>query len=441
MAIGSLGIADAVFFFIGRDPTAARLVVRQTSALLLAFAIPTIGAMMLAGWAMSGSKYDLVPALPWLALVLLIELPTQPAVNQLIASGHARLASGLFSGFVVLRMLALLVPGLLGLHVSWVPIIMAVTGLTRLVAHVVIVRHFFPMKPDEGRDVWATRRRFKEILWFALPAGAALVAGKLNPQIDKYAANFLLGEKPFAEYGVAAFELPLVTLVPYAIAAVMQARYVRLYMAGDLAGLRELWFATVRKTALLVVPLAMMTIAVGYDLVIVMTDKKYPDASLPFRILTVVLLHRVAAYSSILQAVNQPRAVMVSSILMLTSNLLLVYPLTQLFGYPGPALSSVLAVAPAWAYVLWRIGAIFGGGIQDALPWGYYAKVLVVSGLLALAVWLGVDLLPVRAGVRLVVGMAAYVLVFVPLALALRLMHREDLHYLWQWLTLRMLKP
>jgi len=88
-----------------------------------------------------------------------------------------------------------------------------------------------------------------------------------------------------------------------------------------------------------------------------------------------------------------------------------------------------------------KIGAIFGGGIQDALPWGYYAKVLVVSGLLALAVWFGVDLLPVRAGVRLVVGMAAYVLVFVPLALALRLMHREDLHYLWQWLTLRMLKP
>jgi O-antigen/teichoic acid export membrane protein len=440
MAIGSLGIADAVFYFIGRDPTGARRVVRQTSALLLAFAVPTIGAVMLAGWVMSTQEVNVIPALPWLAFVLLIELPTQPAVNQLIASGHASLASALFSGFVVLRMIAILLPGVVGIDVGWVPVIMAFTGLTRLLAHIVIVKSFFPLEPGEGRESWAVRKSFRDILLFAIPAGAALVAGKLNPQIDKYAASFFLGERAFAEYGVAAFELPLVTLVPYAIAAVMQARYVRLYMAGDVAGLRELWFATVRKTALIVVPLAMMTIAVGYDLVHVLTGGKYPDAAIPFRILTIVLLHRIAAYSSILQAVNRPRDVMVSSMLLLASNLVLAYPMTALFGYPGPALSSVIAVVPAFWYVLWRIGAIFGGGIRDALPWRYYAEVLVVAGVLALAVWFGVDFLPWKPAARLIAACVTYVVLFVPIGLALRLIHREDLHYLWQWLTLGMLK-
>jgi hypothetical protein len=126
--------------------------------------------------------------------------------------------------------------------------------------------------------------------------------------------------------------------------------------------------------------------------------------------------------------------------LLLASNLVLAYPMTALFGYPGPALSSVIAVVPAFWYVLWRIGAIFGGGIRDALPWRYYAEVLVVAGVLALAVWFGVDFLPWKPAARLIAACVTYVVLFVPIGLALRLIHREDLHYLWQWLTLGMLK-
>jgi O-antigen/teichoic acid export membrane protein len=446
MAIGSLGLADSVFYFIGRDPSGARMVVRQTTFLLVAVAIPTIAAMAFAGYAMTGvelvtgHEFDVWAAVPWLALVLLIELPTQPAVNQLIASGHSRLASALFSGFVVLRMIAILVPGIFGLHVEWVPIIMAVSGLTRLLAHVWIVRHYFPMLPTDPRAAWASWGRFKQILAFALPAGAAMVAGKINPQIDKYAANFFLDQKAFTEYGLAAFELPLVTLVPYAIAAVMQARYVRLYMAGDITGLRELWFTTVRKTALLVVPLTAMAIAVGHDLVVLLFRREYSDASVPFRIMTIVLLHRVAAYSSILQAVNRPRDVMVSAFLLIASNVLLAYPLTALFGYPGPAMSAVIAVLPAWAYVLWRIGVIFGGGIREALPWGFYGKILVLSGVLGVVVWAVVGLIPTRPGIRVLIGMLGYAALFVPAGRATRLIEKDDLHYIWQWLTLQMMR-
>jgi O-antigen/teichoic acid export membrane protein len=441
MALGSLGLADAVFYFIGRDPHGARYVVRQTSFLLLLFALPVTGAMMFAGWAMSGDEIDLVPSLPWLALVLLIELPTQPAVNQMIASGHARVASGLFVVFVILRLISLLVPGIVGISVEWVPVIMGLTGLTRLVAHVWIVRGLFPMGEGQTHADWLVKTRLREIIAFALPAGAALIGGKLNPQIDKFAAKFFLGTEEFAEYGVAAFELPLVTLVPYAVAAIMQARYVRLYMAGNVDGLRDLWFATVKKAALLVVPLSMMTLAVGRDLVIVMAGAKYADAALPFRILTIVVIHRVAAYSSILQAVGQPRAVMVSSVLLIVTNVVMTYPLTVLFGYPGPAMAAVVAVAPAWLYILWRIGAVLGGGIPGALPWRFYGRLLVIAGVLALAVWLGVrELDGVRAGARLGLACAIYSAAFIAVGRATRMIAREDLRYLWHWLTLRMLK-
>src|SRR4029078_3003206 len=98
-------------------------------------------------------------------------------------------ASGLFVGFVILRTIALLLPGVVGLGVRWVPIIMGLTGLHRLVAHIVIVRFLFPLREGEGTKTWAVKVRLKEIMAFALPAGAALIAGKINPQIDKFAAK------------------------------------------------------------------------------------------------------------------------------------------------------------------------------------------------------------------------------------------------------------
>lgn len=440
MAIGSLGLADAVFYFIGRDPAGARFVVRQTSALLLAVSLPVIAVTMFAGYVISDAELDLRPALPWLALVLLIELPTQPAVNQLIATGHARLASGLFVGLAMMRTAALLAPGVIGFDVEYVTAIMAITGLTRLVVHLTIVRKFFPLEKADRRRSWLVKKRLHEILWFALPAGAALIAGKINPQIDKYAVQLMLGAEDLAEYSVAAFELPLITLVPYAVAAVMQARYVRFYMAGDITSLRELWFASIRKTALLVVPLATMCIALAEELVLVMAKAQYVAAAVPFAIFTIVVLHRIAAYSSILQAVNQTRAVMVSSILLISTNVLLAYPLTKIFGYPGPAISAVAAVAPAWLYVLWRIGAVLGGGIRGALPWRFYFQVLAVGTVCALLVWIGVGLLPWRPGIRLAVGAGGYLGLFILAGRLLKFIQVEDLEYLGQWLTLRMLK-
>lgn len=440
MAIGSLGLADAVFYFIGRDPGGSRFVVRQTSFLLLSVAIPVIAVTMVAGYLISKPGLDLRPVLPWLAVVLLLELPTQPAVNQLIATGHARLASGLFVGLALLRTMALLAPGIGGFAVVHVAPIMAGVGIVRLVVHLSIVKKFFPLEESETRTSWVVKKRLREILWFALPAGAALIAGRLNPQIDKYAVQLMLGINDVAEYSVAAFELPLITLVPYAVAAVMQARYVRFYMNGEVDSLRELWFTSVRKTALVVVPLATMCIALGEEMVSVFFGQEYARAGLPFQIFTIVVLHRVAAYSSILQSVNQTRAVMVSSLLLVSTNLLLVYPLTKLFGYPGPALSSLIAVGPAWGYVLWRIGAVLGGGIRGALPWRFYFQVLAIGAVCGLFTWLVAHQLPYRPGARLGIGAASYVILFVTAGRLLRFIHREDLDFLGQWLTLRMLK-
>jgi O-antigen/teichoic acid export membrane protein len=439
IALGSLGLPDAVFYFIGRYPERASAIVRQTSALLLAAALVVIpialGAAVLI--TQSDGKIDLLPALPWLAIVVLVELPTQPAVNQLIAHGYATVASILYAGFAALQTVAGLVPAMTGWSMTWIPVAMAVFGMTRLLAHLYILRRIYPMTPGQR---WLVPAQMKEIFTFALPSGVAATVGKLNPQIDKYAVEFVLGSEMLAVYSAAAFELPLVTMIPYAIGAVMQVRYVRLFASGERDELRRLWYQTVEKTMILVVPLAVLIIVLAPDLISLAYEPQYIVATGPFQIFTLVLLHRVAAYGPMLQATGQQRLLFTSSVIIVVSNLALQYPMIQIVGLNGSAIATAFANVPAWLFVLQRIGVALGGGIAIALPWRFYLRTLVVAGALGGALHLAHRWLTFHPGINLAIGIAAYSIAFVIVGRLAGVLKPEDTAYLRRTLSFGILR-
>jgi O-antigen/teichoic acid export membrane protein len=436
VALGSLGLADAVFYFLGRAPDRAAAIVRQTSLLLLIAAVPVIAVVIGAGFVMSDSQLRLIPALPWIALMLFMELPTQPAVNQLLAGGHAVKASVLFVGFEAARVAAVLLPAFTGLPLTVIPVAMAATGLIRLVAHLWILRRYYPLADGER---WSSRREMWTIFAFALPAGLASMVGKLNPQIDKYVVEAFYPDL-LGLYGAAAIEIPLITAIPYAIGAVMQVRYVRLYATEQTVRLRELWHQTAEKTALIVVPLTTIIMVVADELIVLIASQTYAAAATPFRIFTFVLFHRVAAYGPMLQAVGRIRLLLVTSTLILVSNLLLTVPLTWLLGYNGAAIATTVANVPAWIVSLHFIGMAWGRGIPDALPWRFYGKVLVLSWLVGVAVYVAGQFVGGPPVLRIVGATVVYGAVFLVAGRITGLVRREDLAFLRRWISFGAIK-
>lgn len=440
LTLGSFGFPDAVFYFLGRRPDFAGTVVRQTSFLLLGMTLPVIGIASLALSIMSGDGLELVPTIPWMALLLLFEMPTQPAVNQLLASGHARMASLMYVGFAALRTAAVLVPGLLGRSPELAPMLMAIAGATRLLAHLVIVRRFFPLSAAEQQRGWLRWPELWEIVAYSIPAGLAATSGRLNQQIDKYAVQLLLGPTQFALYAVASWEVPLITLVPYAIGAVLQARYVRLHFAGERQALIELWHGAVRKTALIVVPATVLILVLARDIITLLFSADYAAATLPFQLFTLVLLHRVASYGAMLQALGRTRVLLVNSLLLVGLNAALTYPMTMLLGFSGAALATVLSSVPVWALTLHQIGRGLGVGLRRVLPWGAYGATLLVSALCGLVTWLLLEQCALSPAGRLGLGIPLYGAIVFAAGRATRLVNRDDVDYLRQWLTFRILK-
>lgn len=435
IALGSIGLADAVLYFVGRDPARSAVIVRQASGLLLVAAIPVMAIVVVAGGAMADEELDLVPALPWLALVVLFELPAQPTINQLLATGRAGLASALFAGFAALRTTAVLLPAVTGWSLHMVPVAMAVFALVRLVAQVVILRALFPLRPDERWRRWSELRN---LLAFALPVGLSAMVGQINPQIDKYVVKIMLGLHEFAIYSVASWELPLVSLIPYAVGAVMQVRYVSLFASHRHHELREVFHATSRKVMLAVVPLAILTIVLAEDLVTVVFGARYADATTPFRIFTLALVQRVAAYGPMLQAIGQTRVLVISSVAMVVTNLVLTVPFTWAIGANGAATATVVANLPAWFVALHVIGSAWGAGIKDALPWRFYGAVIAIAGVAGAAVWGVLGLLSTSPGLRMACGVAMFVPVYAVVARLCRLLDNDDLSYVVRWFTFRL---
>jgi O-antigen/teichoic acid export membrane protein len=278
------------------------------------------------------------------------------------------------------------------------------------------------------------------MLAYAAPAGLAAVCNTVNAQVDKYVVGYLLGPAAAGNYGVATYELPLVTLVPYAAAAVLQPLYVTLFADGQRQELHELWRAMVRKVSLAVLPLAVLCIALADQLLPLVFSSDYAEASLPFRIYTLLLLHRVAAYGNILQALDKPRVVLASSGMLVLTNLALTVPLTMWLGFPGAALATVIATAPSWWFVLGEIGRGMGVRLRHVMPWGHYLGVLGVSSLAGGAIFLLLRVLQLTAGQETAIGATLYTaVVFLGLRLT-GLMGPADSAYLRDWLTFRLLR-
>lgn len=448
VALGSFGLQDVVLYYIGREPERAAHIVRQTSFLLLCIAIPVIAIVCGVGASMTitddkGAVLDglsLGPALPWLALTLIIELPTQPAVNQLLAARRAGIASALYVTFAAFRPVAVLLPAVIGIGLYWMPVLMAVFGVTRLIAHLAIVERVFPLATGETRRAWLHKPTLLSILAFAFPAGMAALGGKLNPQIDKYVVHLVRGKDDFALYSAAAWELPLITLIPYAIGAVMQSRYARLFSQEKHEEMRQLWLATIRKTQLLVLPLAMLMVAMAEEAVTLVAGAKYAAAAPLFQIFTLTMLQRVTAYGPMLQSINQSRALLVTSTLLLVTNLVLSYPFTLIFGFTGAAIATVVATVPPLLFTLWRIKGGLHTTWGGVMPWAHYAGTLALSASLALGLWYARAYLPGGAGTRLGLGALVYIVVFFVLARAVRLVGAEDVRYLTDWLSFKMLR-
>lgn len=398
--LATLGLPESIFYFFERithrqkatfvGQTVAMLSIAGMAAGGVILGVSSLLPSILTEWNPEAIE-QLQEVLPWLALVVLLEIPTWPVSNILLALDHQKDAAWYETLTSAILFVAIVTPILLGFGVLGAvygmvgyaalralgSVVWVLARLTQIQAQDVDVS-----QTQESKDVEPAPVSLMEQLRFSLPLGLSSYVNKLNRNIDKVVVSVLLPVFALADYTLGAQEVPIIRVIPFAIGSVLISRFVAYQLEGKKQELLDLWYRGVEKVSLLVLPLGVLSIVIAPDLIawIASSDQAdYSGAVLPFQIYNAIVLLRVTHYGSLLQAFGDSKGVLRMSLQLVALNLVLSIPATLAFGIVGTAASTLLANIVNWWLYLRRIGRHLDLPAHKVLPFGRYTSILGIS--------------------------------------------------------------
>ena len=371
VTIGSLNLEHSILFFL------PQLTQHQTNRLLH----QTVNLLRLSG-VICGAGIVLVQASTGvlgtmgiavcLACAVACELPTVVMTPTFIARGEERYASMWGSSHALIQFLALMIPTLCGFGATGIAYGLAASGLIRLTSFTVVFRRYV-----NGEHVH-TPGLLKRQLYFCAPLGVALAAGVLTRSIDKWLVAW---HEPLKVgiYSIAAFEVPILAVLPYAGGAAIAVSMVTMFHNDQVSSAHSVWWNQARMMSLVVVPLTVGLVVIAPELFEILFSHSYRTSVLPFQIFTLIGLHRVTEYGAVLRAAGRSVEIVYSSLILLGSNLVFGYIGLQMHGLVGLTMGSVLAFSVAWVWILSRLKNVFDVSMRHVFPWSAWGSSVVIS--------------------------------------------------------------
>jgi O-antigen/teichoic acid export membrane protein len=307
-----------------------------------------------------------------LACAVACELPTVVMTPTFIARGEERYASMWGSSHALIQFFALMIPTLCGFGATGIAYGLAASGLIRLTSFTIVFRRYV-----NGEHVH-TPGLLKRQLYFCAPLGVALAAGVLTRSIDKWLVAW---HEPLKVgiYSIAAFEVPILAVLPYAGGAAIAVSMVTMFHNDQVSSAHSVWWNQARMMSLVVVPLTVGLVVIAPELFEILFSHSYRTSVLPFQIFTLIGLHRVTEYGAVLRAAGRSVEIVYSSLILLGSNLVFGYIGLQMHGLVGLTMGSVLAFSIAWVWILIRLKNVFDVSMRHVFPWSAWGSSVVIS--------------------------------------------------------------
>lgn len=446
------GFPETLTFYLPTRPAAERKAIARKVAEALALlgvlgAIILIGVSLIArfspslahGMVKNDTSASAVESLKYLALFALYpitDLPARMLPNLLIVEQRAKAAAvmGIVKG--VGSSIATLVPVALGAPLWCVVLCIASFGFLFGTVLAYYLRALYPGVPKVPSPIG-----MGTLLRFGLPIGLTDIVSLLNNQLDRYLIVFFFPLVALAEYQAGAWQIPIVTTIPYTIGAVYAPRFVELFKEGRNREAVQIWRESSLKAALLVVPITMVFVVAAEETMELLFTASYLRAAPIFRWYCILTLGRTAAFGSIIVAAGAPRLVFHAAVFSLLSNAILCFALVHWVGFNGPAMGTALAFIPTVVFYCYCIALATKLRFREIFPLVGYLRVLLVGGLASLPAWWFKYAVSWSAAARLPVEAALLLLSFATIGTLLGEIQRRDWQFLANWFRLRMLRP
>lgn len=444
--VATLGFPESIFYYFEKlAKNYRKAFALQTFSILFLTGLLAAAAIFLvkafAPFLISEFSPEVVEAiqkyLPYVALVALLEIPTWPVTNILLALDKQK-QSGWYQVITsVMSFCAFVIPILLGLPFEFILYGLLSYAVVRFIGSIIWVSIVMP-----GGSWKTPKNNLKEQFIFSIPLGFSALVNQFNKYIDKFIVSFFLAELALGQYQVGAQEVPIIRVIPFAVGSVLISRYVNFNLNKKRGDLVDLWHKSIEKVALLIIPLTIMFITVAPEIIsfiIETADTNYQEAILPFQIYNLIILIRVAHYGSILQAFNDTKGILRLSFILLILNTVISIPLTYFYGINGTASGTLIANVIYIFFILKRIGGHLELPIYKVLPLGIYFKILGLSALIGVLLYTVKSNLELELsdGQLLLYTVSAYLISYLLLGTVFRIIKASDWRLFLNAISLR----
>ncbi|NOY63316.1 MAG: oligosaccharide flippase family protein, partial [Gammaproteobacteria bacterium] len=305
------------------------------------------------------------------------------------------------------------------------------TGLVVSIAAYAVIRlvvYSYIVKSDVLPVSRATLKEcfVREQLSYSLPLALSAIVGLVGRVLDRMviAVNFTTNQ--FAVYSVGALELPLDAIFQKSVANVLRATFPPLVKEKKFAEIIEIWRASVRKLALVVLPTFVFLLFFSYEFITLLFTEEYAESVGIFRgYLLLVPLH-MFVFSVIPPVFGKTAVTFKISLAIVAINVVLSLILVKLIGFYGPVIGTVVSAYAGVAMYLVVDMRLLQCTVSDLIPARSILMTLLVS-VLAGSVGLLVNGMLSDPFVRLLVCGAVYFVTFLVFARVFNVLQGADI--------------
>ena len=444
--IATLGFPESIFYYFEKLAKNLRkaFAIQTTVILFITASIAAIG-ILVGEWLVPYFLTEFTPEnvqiiqeyLPFIALIVVLEVPTWPVHNILLAIGRQREAGWYQIITSIFSFSAIVVPLWLGYPFLDVIYGLLIYATIRFIGSFIWVSLVIPKGPIRTREV-----SIKEQVEFSVPLGISSLVSQFNKNIDKLVVLWFFSETVAANYQVGANEIPILRVIPFAVGSVLISRYVNFSLSNKKEELLSLWHRSIEKVAALIIPLVILSVVLAEEIVPILYEGggvDYSRAIIPFQIYNLIILIRVAHYGSMLQAFGDTKGVLRLSVTLLLLNLVLSIPATYLFGIVGTAAATFVANFINWYFTLKKIGGHLQIPFYKVLPLIKYFRILFLSLIIAIPVFYWKE--NTSSGFEtyevLLISSTAFIVVYLCLGTVFRILSKSDWKLFFNAITLK----
>ncbi|MEH7346845.1 oligosaccharide flippase family protein [Bacillus sp. JJ1532] len=228
------------------------------------------------------------------------------------------------------------------------------------------------------------KQLIKRIFKFSLPIGLASVIGTVNIEFGKLLIGRFFNTEELAIYTNATKEMP-VTIIATSLTAVLMPQLVRLLNMSKNEKAITLWGDATILSYLFICFFAAGLFTFAPEVISLLYSDKYLPGVTVFRICTIVLLLRCTYFGMILNCIGKTSFIFYSSLLSLVLNGILSIVCFFIFGFIGPAVSTVLSIAMIQILQLVATSKSIKISFKKVFPWRTVGIITILNFFLAIA--------------------------------------------------------